>query len=86
MQSLVEIFADLSAAATYFTPSGEDRMTLNEGKSLFDMISLGNAEKLRDYDVNVGILPSMKNWMKSRKPATEPGDFLLLSPFRTTSA
>ena len=60
MQSLVEIFADLSATATYFSPSGDDRMILNDGKSLFDMISLGVAEQLRDYDVNVGILPYPK--------------------------
>ena len=60
MQSLVERFADLSAAATYITPSGETKMTLNDGKALFDMISLGIAEQLRDYDVNVGILPYPK--------------------------
>jgi len=60
MQTLVETFVDLASNAMYFTPEGETRPTLNENNLLFELLTLSSAEQIRDYDINVGILPYPK--------------------------
>ncbi|MCQ2431832.1 MAG: hypothetical protein MJ175_04425 [Clostridia bacterium] len=63
-QGIIELFADLVNQNVFYFPQkgeyGDDQLTINSGRLLFQLAALSKAELMRDYTVDFGFLPYPK--------------------------